>query len=146
MQLIENVRELLSGHPRLRVEDDGRTLTAPAADRTGFDVTLCAEETGYTVWLGPWHQHFELAEEQSASDCFVFGLSGESRLLVKSRGTRDYSWTLEALEQGEWRTYSTTALLFFPFWRRRTVRHLRNQPPRSGPNNSSKPTPLRGAA
>ena len=146
MQPLDKLREKLSKYPDLRVEDDGRTITVLASDSDGFDVAFSVEESGYMVWLGPWHQSFEPAEEQSALECFAFGLSGEARLKVKSRGQRDYSWTLEALEQGQWSTYSTTALLLFPFWRPRKIRYLQNRTLGAGPNNSSKPTPLRGAA
>ena len=126
MQALDKLREKLAAHPQITVRDEGREITVLAICKDGFDVAFSADDTGFTVCLGPWHEHFEPADEQSALEYFAFGLSGEARLRVKSKGGEDYSWTLEALEDGEWRSYSTTALFFFPYWRRRRVRYLQN--------------------
>ncbi len=73
-----------------------------------------------------WHAHFDATQIETALNCFAFGLSDTARLEVHSRGGRDYRWTLEVFEDGVWRPDSTTGLLFFRFWRMKTVRYLRN--------------------
>ena len=132
MQPLEKIREKLSAHPELLVRDEGESLTITASQPHGFDVSFAQDDDGYVVSFGPWHEHFSQSDADSALECFAFGLSENSRLRVHSRGGVDYRWTLEALEDGSWRTYSTTCLLLFPYWRRRNVRYLQNMGGRHG--------------
>jgi hypothetical protein len=124
---LEKIREKLAARPELSVVDGGHEVTVRALEPTGFDVCFAQEAEGYAVYFGPWHQHFSRADAQSALECFAFGLSEDARLKVHSKGGKDYRWTLEALDNGVWHTHSTTGLLFFPFWRKRQVRHLQNR-------------------
>ena len=71
-----------------------------------------------------WHEHFERQEE--ALNCFAVGLSDSARLKVLSRGGVDYSWMLETRQENQWVPDSTTGLFFFPFWRKKVTRYLRN--------------------
>lgn len=126
MTPIARLRAKLARHPELAVRDEGERITVPARSPDGFDVAFAADADGCTICFGPWHEHFEAAEVESALCCFAFGLSGQARLRVESRGGVDCKWTLEVLEAGEWKTHSETGLLFYPFWARRSIRHLRN--------------------
>jgi hypothetical protein len=126
MQPLDRIREKLSAHPELPVRDEGSSLTVTASEPQGFDVSFAQDDEGFVVSFGPCHEHFSLPDADSALECFSSGLSESSRLRVHSRGGVDYRWTLEALEDGTWHTRSTTYLLLFPYWRRRSVRHLQN--------------------
>ncbi len=123
---LDEIRGKLRKYPQLSVMDDGDTITVKAQTTQGFDVSFFCDSDGYTVGFAGWHEQFSRAERERALECFAFGLSDRARLRVHSRGGMDYRWMLESLENGEWRKDSTTCLLFFPFWRKITVRHLRN--------------------
>lgn len=123
---LDAIREKLLKYPQLSVLDVGDRITVAAQTADGFDVSFDAGGDEYTVHMAGWHAHFDPSQIDTALNCFAFGLSDTARLKVYSRGGRDYCWTLEAFEDDEWRTDSTTGRLFFRFWRRKTVRYLRN--------------------
>lgn len=122
----DEIRAKLRGYPQLSVVDDGDAITVKAQTPDGFDVSFHSGDGEYTVYMEGWHAHFDASQVDTALNCFAFGLSDCARLCVHSRGGRDYRWSLEAFEDGAWRTDSTTGLLFFRFWRSKTVRYLRN--------------------
>jgi hypothetical protein len=96
------------------------------ASSEGFSVSVTeTSSNSYTVSFEGWHEDFEDASE--ALNVIAFGLSGECRLREYRRGGYAYRWTLEALEDGVWKEESTTALIFFPFWKKTKVRYLQNK-------------------
>lgn len=122
---LDAIREKLRGYPQLSVVDAGDAITVKAA-AAGFDVSLHCGDGEYIVCMEGWHAHFDSTQIDTALNCFALGLSDAARLRVHSRGGKDYRWTLETYEDDAWRADSTTGLLFFPFWRNKTVRYLRN--------------------
>ena len=123
---LDAIREKLRGYPQLPVEDVGNAITVKAVAAEGFDVSLHSGDGEYIVCMAGWHAHFDSTQIDTALNCFALGLSDAARLLVHSHGGRDHRWTLETYEDDAWRADSTTGLLFFPFWRSKTVRYLRN--------------------
>lgn len=77
-----------------------------------------------TISFEGWHEEFDDTEE--ALNVFALGLSNECRLRECRRGSFAYKWTVEYLENGEWIEQSTTGLLLFPFWMKKSVRYLQN--------------------
>jgi hypothetical protein len=71
-----------------------------------------------------WHGHLRDAEE--AIDFVLFGLSSRCRLKVFSKGSYEYKWVVQSFDQGNWSDKDATSVLFFPFWRRSTIRYLQN--------------------
>lgn len=132
MDPLAKIREYLKARPHLHFEEGDKYISVKASNKEGFDVSFFGDGDEYTVSFDGWHQHFERSDIESALDCFGFGLSGKCRLRVSSRGGVDYKWTLEAFEDGKWVSYSTTSLLFFRFWRKKTVRYLSNSDPSPG--------------
>lgn len=90
----------------------------------GFNIDVRDDGEEVTVYFAGWHEHF--TDMSEVKDVVAFGLSEECRVEVLSRGGFDYRWTLQARTASGWKTDSVTALLFFPFWRRKKVRHLTN--------------------
>jgi hypothetical protein len=123
---LDALREKLRRYPQLSVVDDVASITVKAQTPDGFDVSFHTGDGEYTVCMEGWHAHFDATQIDTALNCFAFGLSDGARLEVHSRGGKDYRWTLEAFEDGVWRTDSTTGLVFSAFWRKKTVRYLRN--------------------
>ncbi len=123
---LDEIRRKLRKYQQLSVVDDGNAITVKVQTAEGFDVWFLCDGNGYTVGLAGRHALFSLVEPDSALDCFAFGLSDSARLRVYSRSSLDYHWTLQVLKEGEWRSDMMTSLLLFPFWRKKTVRYLRN--------------------
>ena len=123
---LDEIRKKLRKYPQLSVVDGGNTITVTAQTAEGFDVWFFLDGNGYTVGLAGWHELFSLAEPDHALACFAFGLSDSARIRVHSRDGMDYLWALEKFDVDEWRTDSITCQFFFPFWRKKTVRYLRN--------------------
>ena len=125
MKPIELLKERLKDHPEIRYKETDHSIEIPANDESGFDIVLLDESFQYTVAFdGGWHDHFDSPDE--AVSCVGFGLSDLCRLKVTMRGDSPQKWTVEHLEQGQWEEDSTTCLLFFPFWRPKTVVYLQN--------------------
>jgi hypothetical protein len=126
MNVIDEIKRRLSKYPHIKFSNDACSITVLPASSEGFSVTLTeGSGNGYTVSFEGWHEDFEDAGE--ALNVFAFGLSDECRLREYRRGGFAYKWTLESWEDGDWKEESTTALLFFPFWRKVEVRHLQNK-------------------
>lgn len=125
MSVIDRLRERLAERsPPIPFEVRDKLITVPAIDENGFDVSLRRDRGFCEVRFDAWHEIFE--DEEEAIRCFLFGLSNECRLRVESAGDLPYKWTVEHEREGEWTADSTTGLLLFPFWRKRTVRYLQN--------------------
>lgn len=122
----DEVARELAKVPGLRYDVSQQRIRIEPMHDDGFPIELLARDNGeYAVFFAVWHEEF--SDEESALDCFFFGLCEDCRLEVTSRGKSDFRWTMQALQAGEWRSYSTTGLLVFPFWRRKGVRFLQNR-------------------
>ncbi len=109
----------------MRYESDGSSITVFANSDNGFDVNLTIDGgNSYMVSFEAWHEETE--SEDEAVNLLALGLSNECRLKEYRRGKYSYKWTMELFEEGQWAEYSTTGLLLFPFWRKRSVRYLQN--------------------
>ena len=126
MNPIEELKRRLEQLPDARYESDGNSISVLPNNAHGFNVTLMQNSaTSYTVFFNGWHEDFEDVEE--TVNVFGLGLSNECRLKEYRRGNFAYKWTVETLEDGQWLEHSTTALLLFPFWRKREVHFLQNK-------------------
>jgi hypothetical protein len=123
--VIATIQEKLQEHPELSVEHGERFIRVLPRDAQGFAVELHESGGNLVVSFDGWHEEFEHAEE--ALDCFAMGLSDGARLKVVSSGGLDCNWTLETRQGAEWAPYSTTGLLFFPYWKRKMTRYLQNR-------------------
>jgi len=124
MNALARVRDKLARRPEIHFTDEDRRIEVQPADPTGFSVGMHEEASEIVVNFEGWHQHF--TSEDEALNCFAFGLSESCRLRVTYRGTCPVAWSVESMKEGSWCSAGTTALLFIPFWRRRTVRHFQN--------------------
>jgi hypothetical protein len=123
---IAAIQEKLRKYPDLRSELGADFIEILPGDDRGFMVGLHDHGGTISVYSDGWHED-DFKDKEEALDCFALCLSDGARLKVLSRGGFDYCWTLEVREESEWVRYSTTALLFFPFWRRRVTRFLQNR-------------------
>ena len=126
MNPIEELKRRLDKLPEARYDSDAYSITVLPHNSHGFNVTLTKNSANsYTVFFNGWHEDFEDPEE--TVNVFGLGLSVECRLKEYRRGSFAYKWTVETLENGEWLEHSTTALLLFPFWRKRAIHYLQNR-------------------
>lgn len=124
MDLIEEIKKRLSKYPDARFESDASSVTVLPNSPNGFSVDLTVNHNGCTVSFEGWHEEFE--DQEEALNVFALGLSDECRLQEHRRGAFAYKWTMECLEDGKWIEQSTTGLLIFPFWMKKSVRYLQN--------------------
>jgi hypothetical protein len=126
MNPIEEIKSKLLKYPELVYEEkDGYICVLPSSEK-GFDVWFTEDDREYTVGFSSWHDHFDKDEQEDALNCFAWGLSDSCRLQVSSRKGREYKWTVQSLEEGDWETYSTTALFDFSFWRKKSITYKAN--------------------
>jgi len=123
MDCINKIKEKFAKHPDLKWEFDGSTISVTPDN--GFTVWLTESEQCCTVGYNGWHEEF--SDKSEALNCFAFGLSEKCRLKVFTKGGIEYKWVMEALEDGRWVSYSTTALIFFPYWRKARISYLQNK-------------------
>lgn len=125
VKLIEEIKSRLDKYAGVRYESDGSSITVFPNSDDGFEVNLTINNgDSYLVSFDAWHE--EMDSENEAVNLFALGLSNECRLKEYRRGSYAYKWTSEFLEEGEWKEYSTTALLLFPFWMKSNVRYRQN--------------------
>ena len=121
---IEKIKAKLSKYPDARYSESLHGISVPPRDRSGFTVGLSVTDGGFTVFFNGWHEEFET--EESALNCFAFGLSPDCRLAVSFFGPWEVKWVVEALENGVWTPDSETGL-FLPIWRYARVEYRQNQ-------------------
>jgi len=126
MSPLAEIKKRLEKYPKLEIEEEDNSISIKPISPSGFEVWFSNDENEYTVGFEGWHQHFDKSEVEDALNCFALGLSNECRLKVTSRRGKDYKWVMEALEDGEWVSYSTTALFDFAFWRKAEVKYYSN--------------------
>jgi hypothetical protein len=126
MSLVEEIRAKLLKYPDARYEIEDKRIRVLPTSENGFKVSLLEPGNNYyMVFFNGWHEDF--TESERALDCFALGLSTQCRLLEYHRGDYAYKWVMEVKRPTGWVRQSVTALVFFPFWRRRKVRVLQNQ-------------------
>jgi hypothetical protein len=124
MGLVERIRERAAGRAEVMVTEGPGWIEVRSKSESGFPVRVYERDGQDSIHFSGWHE--DASDEAETLNMVALGLSKSARLKVASRGGRDYSWTLESWEEGQWRPVSETALIFFPFWRRRSVRYLQN--------------------
>ncbi len=124
MNAIAKLKDKLSQYQNLKYEEDSFRISVPKIKDDGFCVDLIEEGNELVVYFEGWHEHFD--NEFDAFNCFLWGLSLNSRLKVLSRGTFDYKWILEMKMNELWSNQGTTGLIFFPFWKEKRERILKN--------------------
>ena len=125
MNYIEEIRTRLAKYPHISYTEKDNEITISGTPESGFDITVCVDDSEITVYFEGWHEHFELAQFDQALSCIRSGLTDACRIRVESKGNRPYKWTLEYNDQ-DWEDDTTTGLLFFPFWKKTSTRYLQN--------------------
>jgi hypothetical protein len=124
MGAIEEIRARALRHPELVVDESPGWISVRPPGDDSFEVGLFAKDQRYTVYYEGWHEDAENQDE--ALEMFAMGLSRSVRLRVTARGRVDHLWTVQYRTEDGWSDGSTTGLLFFPFWKPKTVRYLQN--------------------
>ena len=124
MPLIENIKTKLAKYPHVRFQEDKNSLHIFPVDEDGFEIHIEDLSSSYFVSFEGFHLEFEDIEE--AMNFIAFGLSEDCRLQVVSRGNFPYKWAIEYKENGRWVMEEVTALIFFPYWRKKTIAYKQN--------------------
>lgn len=124
MDIIEDIKRRLVKYPHVKYRVSENSITILPTSERGFEISFFADSETFTVFFEGWHEEFE--DREAALECLAFGLSTDCRLKADSRGRFPYRWTVEFREDQKWKEEGTTALFFFPFWRRKTEQFLQN--------------------
>ena len=104
--------------------DEEEAISVPSQTHDGFPVYFCLSNPQYVVSLGGWHGHFNDAD--AALKMFFLGLTSHLRLCVTSRGSCEYKWKVEILDNNQWQEIGTDVVPFFPFWKPKAVSYQQN--------------------
>ena len=115
MELREQLAEFAGRSLNFEILNTDFGILIEPENEDGFPVEVQElSETEYIVNFGGWHEHFDNVHE--AFSCVSFGLSSKCRLKIHSRSLKEYRWTVQALENGEWVDESTVGLVFFRYF------------------------------
>jgi len=104
--VVKEVLDLLKKYPQIKFERCDDSVLVPPTSPEGFPVMIEQIWEGhYAVSFGGWQKDFSSLEEAVA--CFVMGLSNHCRLKVESKGKKPIRWTLEQLENADWKEISS---------------------------------------
>lgn len=119
------LQAMLRPYPQLQYDAGADWIRIHPADATGFTVEIRVQGAGAMVRLDGWHDQLDTVDE--ALELAERALTGVLRLAVWQRGSTRYRWQAELLQAGQWVPAGSVGLLFYPFWRRSQMFHLRNQ-------------------
>ena len=106
LSVLNEVLDLLKQYPQIKFENREDSVLVPPTSAEGFPVLIEQIWEGhYAVSFGGWQKDFSNLEEAVA--CFVMGLSNHCRLKVESKGKKPVRWTLEQLENTDWKEISS---------------------------------------
>ncbi|MHC4747820.1 MAG: hypothetical protein ACYS18_10995 [Planctomycetota bacterium] len=127
MTAVEKLKQRLKDFPQVEYEESADQIRVSPKDKNGFEVIFNCDADGNSfVFFNGWHEDFSCDQIDDAIGCFLWGLTDTVRLKVKSRGAFEYHWTIQRFEKGKFRSLGFVGLLWFPFWRKKTVRYLQN--------------------
>lgn len=126
MNVIQQLKERLSEYQGFDIEETKNRIKVIPIAEDGFIVSLEIKENNYMVSYDAWHEHFQTSDE--AMNTFMFRLSGTCRLKLSYAGEQPVKWLLETKDRTQWVTHGIAAQgsIFYPFWKRKSVRYLSN--------------------
>lgn len=106
-------------------------LEIPSSDENGFDIFCVLEDDQIIISSGGHHDHYDLEGDEYDFVNHILGLvydllSPVMRLKEYRAGKSGYKWELEMLENGAWETKSSSQLLFYNYFARKSVKIYQN--------------------
>jgi hypothetical protein len=98
MDLIAEIKAKLAKYPSARYVETPTSIEVQPANESGYPVGLALAASGFVVYFGGWHEHFE--SKADALNCFATGLSADCRLCVVYHGSTRTKWTVETRKDG----------------------------------------------
>lgn len=124
MAVIERLIQKLKKYPELRFEKTNDSVKIFPLTPDGFEVSIFQDSHECIVSFEGWHEHF--SSEDEALNCLVWGLTPACRLVISMRGNAAHKWTVQSLEDNQWKDVGTTGLLFFNYFGRKSQKILQN--------------------
>jgi hypothetical protein len=123
--MFDEILATLGKYPQLRYEKRENIIRVLPSIREGFEVVIEEVfENHFSVSFDHWHEDFYNLEE--AVDCFLLGLSNHCRVKVESKGGVPFRWTVEYLDDTQWRERSSNSVWTHRFLSPATIVYLQN--------------------
>ena len=136
-EIKQYANDILASYEELNVtwNDDDTEVTIHKANKDGFDVIVCIDEIAiYILTDCDFHDNWNLNEFNNHDEAFetIFGivrdmLSENMQIKVLQSNDSPYRWVLQFKEENEWIDESTTGLLFWNYFGRRSEKIYKNQ-------------------
>ncbi len=112
--MLTEILTILGKYPQIRHEKSDNLIRVAPSTRDGFEVVIEEIwEDHFSVSYDRWHEDFYNLEE--AIDCFFLGLSNHSRLKVQSKDGSPFRWTVEYLDDTQWKERSSNSVWNYHF-------------------------------
>ena len=137
-EFIKIAKEAISKYPELQhswnMNADGVScsLTFPKQNENGFEILIEVSPNQITVFTVGAHQHFDSPEDSNETKIKTALalvrdlLSSDMRIRELRAGNSAYRWALESLHQNNWRRESSTGLLFWNYFGKRSEKIFQN--------------------
>ena len=123
--MFDEILATLEKYPQARYEKSDNSIRVIPSLREGFEVVLEEVwENHFSVSFDHWHEDFYTLQE--AVDCFLLGLSNRCRIKVESKGGAPFRWTVECLDDSQWRERSSNSVWTHRFMSPVTTAYLQN--------------------
>jgi hypothetical protein len=123
--MFDEILATLGKYPQVRYEKRENLIRVLPSTREGFAVVIEEVfENHFSVSFDHWHEDFYNLEE--AVDTFLLGLSNHSRVKVESKGGVPFRWTVEYLDDTQWRERSSNSVWTHRFLSPATTAYLQN--------------------
>ena len=134
---IEVAKRFLDMHPHVNHEwsidddEDHCVLDFPKMDESGFDIHVEVDSEEVAIYCEGYHDHHQLEGEPNDFANHVVGflydlLTSLMRVREYCAGGFPYKWSLECREGDAWVPESTTGLLFYNYFGRKTESFFQN--------------------
>lgn len=128
--IFDRIQAILNNYPSITYKYESDTIEIPNQTENGFSIFCYInpdDNSEYTLQYDNWHEHFSTeTEEERLLWWFLFGLTDKCQLQVKYAGTFEYLWSVYEFQNNKWNHCFSTGLIFFPFWKKRTVKIFQN--------------------
>lgn len=84
------------------------SILIPKRKDSGFDIEIEWNDSEIKVYFEDWHDHFNFKNVEYSFRLILLGLGENCRLIVKSKGTKDFYFQMQYKIDNKWAWHSET--------------------------------------